>query len=86
MRDVKILNKPGATSQTLLLEKLDNLIKYQLKSAIFHAGTNNLTNGFNMLNIVKKVIKDLTTKLLKVKTTFSGLITRKEKKVRQACY
>ena len=33
-----------------------------------------------MLNNAKKIVKELTTKLLKVKIAFSGLITRKDKK------
>ena len=53
--------------------------KYQTKSAMIHVGTNDLTNGINMLNIVKKIVKELTTKLPKVKIVFSGLITRKDK-------
>ena len=77
---VKIVNKPGATSERLLLEDLDNLIKYQPESVIIHAGTNDLTNGINMLNNAKKIVKELTTKLPKVKIAFSGLITRKDKK------
>ena len=60
--------------------ELDNLIKYQPESVIIHAGTNDLTNGINMLNNTKKIVKELTTKLLKVKIAFSGLITRKNKK------
>ena len=42
---VKIVNKPGGTSESLLLEDLDTLIKYQPESVIIHAGTNDLTNG-----------------------------------------
>ena len=76
--NVKIVNKPGATSERLLLEDLDNLIKYQPESVIIHAGTNDLTNGINMLNNAKKIVKELTTKLPKVKIAFSGLITRKD--------
>ena len=45
-----------------------------------HAGTNVLTNGINMLNNARKIVKELTTKLPKVKIAFSGLITRKDKK------
>ena len=41
--NVKIVNKPGATSERLLLEELENLIKYQPESVIMHAGTNDLT-------------------------------------------
>ena len=66
--------------QRLLLEELDNLIKYQPESVIIHAGTNDLTNRINMLNTAKKIIKELATKLPKVKIAFSGLITRKDKK------
>ena len=77
--NVKIVNKTGATSKRLLLEELDNLIKYQPESVIIHAGTNDLTNGINMLNNAKKIVKELTTKLPKVKIAFSGLITRKDK-------
>ena len=78
--NVKAVNKPGATSKRLLLEDLDNLIKYQPENAIIHAGTSDLTNGINMLNNAKKIVKELTTKLPKVKIAFSGLITRKGKK------
>ena len=64
----------------MLLEDLDNLIKYQPGSVIIHEGTNDLANGINMLNNAKKIVKELTTKLPKVKIALSGLITRKDKK------
>ena len=63
-----------------LAEDVDNLIKCQPESVIIRAGTNDLTNGINMLNNAKKIVKELTTKLPKVKIAFSGLITRKDKK------
>ena len=78
--NVKIVNKPGPTSEQLLLDDLDNLIKYQPESVIIHAGTNDSTKGINLLNNGKKIVKELTTKLPKVKIAFSGLITRKSKK------
>ena len=43
-------------------------------------GKNDLTNGINMLNNAKKIVKELTTKPPKVKIASSGLITRKDKK------
>ena len=46
----------------------------------FTAGTNDLTNGINMLNNAKKIVKQLTIKLPKVKIAFSGLISRKDRK------
>ena len=63
--NVKIVNKPGATSERLLLENLDNLIKYQPENVIIHAGTNDLTNGINLLNNANKIVKKLTTTLPK---------------------
>ena len=36
--NVKVVNKPGVTSKRLLLEQLDNLIKYQPESVIIPAG------------------------------------------------
>ena len=46
----------------------------------FTAGTNDLTNGINMLNNAKKIVKQLTIKLPKVKIAFSGLTSRKDRK------
>ena len=43
-------------------------------------GTNDFTNGKNILNNAKKIVKELTTKLAKIKTALLGLITRKDKK------
>ena len=42
----------------MLLEDLDNLIKYQPEGVIIHASTNNLTNGIIMLNNAKKIAKE----------------------------
>ena len=56
------------------------MIKYKPESVIIHAGTNDLTSGINMLNNAKKIVKELITKLPKIKIAFSGLITRKDRK------
>ena len=39
-----------------------------------------MSNGINMLNNAKKISKELTTKLQKVRIAFAGLLTRKDKK------
>ena len=36
-----------------------------------------MTNGINMLNNAKKIVKERITKLPKVKIKYSGLIARK---------
>ena len=79
---MKTVNKRGAISKRFLFKELVNFIKYEPKSAIIHAGTNDLTNRINMLNNVKKIVKELKTKLPKLKTAFSGLIPRKDQKYR----
>ena len=43
--NIRIVNKQGATSERLLLEELDDVIKYQSESDIIHARTNDLRNG-----------------------------------------
>ena len=68
------------TFRGMLLNIPGNVAKYQPESVIIHAGTHDLTNGINMLNNAKKIVKELTTKLPKVKIAFSGLIARKDKK------
>ena len=62
----------------LLLEELDNLIKYQPESVTIQAATNYLKNGINMLDNARNIVKETTTKLPKVKVAFSGLIIRKD--------
>ena len=68
-----------ATSERFLLEDLDNLIKYQPKVLSFMRAQTIWKFGINMLNNAKKIVKELTSKLPKVKTAFSGLITRDKK-------
>ena len=50
---VNVQNVPGGTSETILKE-LDTLAASKPDCIIIHAGTNDLTNGINSLNSVKK--------------------------------
>ena len=50
---VKVNNFPGGTSATIL-ENIDQLVKSKPDCLIVHAGTNDLANGTNILNQVKK--------------------------------
>ena len=53
---VNVQNFPGGTSETIL-EELDTLVASKIYCIIIHAGTNDLTNGINSLNSVKKMLK-----------------------------
>ena len=50
---VKVNNFPGGTSATIL-ENIDQLAKSKPDCLIVHAGKNDLANGKNLLNQVKK--------------------------------
>ena len=72
--NVRIVAKPGATSERLLLEELDNFIKYNIRKC-YHSRGHKLFDKWNKHN-EKCPEKELTTKLPKVKIAFSALITR----------
>ena len=54
---VNVNNFPGGNSATIL-ENIDQLVKSKPDSLIVHAGTNDLANGTNLLNQVKKIAKE----------------------------
>ena len=76
---VNVQNFPGGTSETIL-EELDTLVASKPDCIIIHAGTNDLTNGINSLNSVKKIVKKVKQASANTKVVFSSLITRKDKK------
>ena len=47
---VKVKNYPGGTSETIL-DNIDDIVKNKPDFLIIHAGTNDLTNGINLLNL-----------------------------------
>ena len=56
--NVKVNNTPDGTSKTGL-DKIEKLVKCKPSSLIVHAGTNDLTKGKNVLNNVKKIVKEV---------------------------
>lgn len=68
MHIVKVLNKPGATNERNLVE------------TIIHVGTNDLSNGINFLNDVKKVLSQINSEQPKANIAFSSIINRKTRK------
>ena len=59
-----------------IIENLEDLLKNKTEDMLIHVGTNNITNGLNLLNSVNKIsnISPRTT------VVFSSIIVRKDKK------
>ena len=55
-QNVKIQNFPGGTTETIL-DKVETLVAEKPDCIIIHAGTNDIMNGINSLNSVKKFLK-----------------------------
>ena len=53
-QNIKIQNFPGGTSETIL-DKVETLVAEKPDCIIIHAGTNDIMNGINSLNSVKKI-------------------------------
>ena len=70
---VTVENFPGETSEKLL-EEIKNLV------ADKPAGTNDVANGINSLNSVKKIVKNVKKSSPNSKLVFSSKLLRKDKK------
>ena len=77
--NVKVNNIPVDTSKTVL-DKIEELVKCKPSSLIVHAGTNDLTKEKNVLNNVKKIVKEVKRISLNTKIAFSSITIRKDKK------
>ena len=64
----KFLNKPGATNERILIER------------IIDVGTNDLSNGINLLNDIKKIFKQINAEEPKANIAFLSIINRKTRK------
>ena len=74
---VKVNNFPGGTSATIL-ENIDQLVKSKPDCLIVHAGTNDLANGTNLLNQVKKIVKHFKKVSRSTKIVSTSIIIRKD--------
>ena len=72
---VKVNNIPGGTSDAIL-DKLDDFLKNKPDGLIVHAGTNDITKGKNLLNNVKKILKQVKKLSPNTKVAFSSIVTR----------
>ena len=57
-----------------------NLFKSTPEHLVIHVRTNDLTNGINLLNNGKKIVKKINENLPKTCITFSSIINRKDRK------
>ena len=73
---VKINSFPVGNSATIL-ENIDQLVKSKSEFLIVHAGTNDLANGTNILNQVKK--KQVKKISQNTKIVFSSIIIQKDR-------
>ena len=76
---VKVNNIPGGTSD-IILDKVDNFLKNKPDGLIVHAGTNDITKGKNLLDNVKKILKQVKKLSPITEVAFSSIVTRKDKK------
>ena len=77
--NVKVKNYPGGTSETIL-DNTDDIVKSKPDCLIIHAGTNDLTNGINLLYQTKKIVKQVKKVSQNTKIVFSSIAIRKDRK------
>ena len=76
---VTVKNLPGGTTKKVL-EEIEDLVADTPDCIIIHAGTNDITNGMNSLNSVKKIVKDVKKSSPNTKLVFFSILIRKDKK------
>ena len=62
------------------MENIDQLVKSKPDCLIVHAGTNYLANRANLLNQVKRIVKQVKKVSQNTKIVFSSIIIRKDRK------
>ena len=75
---VKVNNIPGGTSDGIL-DNLDDFLKNKPDGLIVHACTNDITKRENLLNNVKKILKQVKKLSPNTTVAFSSIVTRKDK-------
>ena len=78
-RNVSVTSFSGGTSEKII-QKVDDLLKNKPDDIVIHAGTNDITNRVNLLNSVKKIVKQVSDISPGTTVTVSSIIVRKDKK------
>ena len=82
LKEVDVLNFPGATSSDVLT-KIDDVLNEKPASLIVHVGTNDPTNDINLLSNVKRIVNKTNKTSPNKILTFSSIIFRKDKEFRE---
>ena len=77
---VMVKNFPGGTPEKIL-GQIEDLVADKPDCIIIHAGMNDITNGINSLNSVKKIVKDVKKSFPKTKLVSSSILIRKDEEV-----
>ena len=70
----------SAGTSEKIIQNVDNLVKNTPDDIMIHVGTNDITNGVNLWNSVKKIVKQVSDISPRTTVVFSSIIVRKEKK------
>ena len=63
-----------------IIQNVDDVVKNKPGDIVIHVGTNDITNGINLLNIVKKIVKQVFGISPRTTVAFSSIIVRKDNK------
>ena len=75
-----VKNFPSGTPEKIL-GQIEDLVADKPDCIIIHAGMNDITNGINSLNSVKKIVKDVKKSFPKTKLVSSSILIRKDEEV-----
>ena len=74
---VSVTSFSGGTSEK---NNTDDLLKNTPDNIVIYVGTNDITNGVNLLNSVKKIVKQVSNISPRTTVAFSSIIVGKDKK------
>ena len=77
--NVSVTSFSGGTSEKII-QNVEDLLKNKPDDIMIHVGTNDITNRVNLLNSVKKIVKQVSNISPTTTVAFSSIIIRKDKK------
>ena len=68
----------GGTTEKII-QNVDDLQRNNPDDIVIHVGTNDITNGVNLLNSVEKIVNQVSDISPRTTVAFSSIIVRKDK-------